>query len=225
MGRKNEQSRIGGSCSCLALIAFFSGVSVASFVAARTYKPDTTGVSGMVEIPRPGVPEATRPHRWRQCQCTGLGFPNNDTKLAYEDGTLVAPSVFRQDPMQRQGSHCRVSTAFDALKTAATSGPPATAPLVVTSVGLGTGVFATDRGRRTLPAWLFSFQGVENPAQVLAVSPRRSSRHRNASSFSLRCWRVPLRSGAQPWPGTIGRSLSGSPGHPRGPGPVRPPTR
>jgi hypothetical protein len=38
-------------------------------------------------------------------------------------------------------------------------------------VNLGTGVFWTDRGPRRLPAWLFTFRGVADPAAVLAVTP------------------------------------------------------
>jgi hypothetical protein len=103
-----------------------------------------------------------------------FGFPSDDTKLAYEDGTFTAPSSFPVGPQSAGGFPLASSrSAFDALEAAATPGPPAAAPLLVTSVTLGTGVFATDRGRRTLPAWLFAFRGVVNPAQVLAVSPRR----------------------------------------------------
>ena len=38
---------------------------------------------------------------------------------------------------------------------------------------LGAGAFATDRGVRRLPAWLFGFSGVPDPAAVLAVAPSR----------------------------------------------------
>jgi hypothetical protein len=41
--------------------------------------------------------------------------------------------------------------------------------LTTTDVTLGTAVFLTDRGSISLPAWLISFQGVRNPAAVLAV--------------------------------------------------------
>jgi hypothetical protein len=42
--------------------------------------------------------------------------------------------------------------------------------LVITAVRFGTSSFPTDRGTRALPAWLFSFEGVQNPAAVLAVT-------------------------------------------------------
>jgi hypothetical protein len=103
-----------------------------------------------------------------------FGFPSDDTKLAYDDGTFTAPSKFPSGPQSAAGFQLVSSqSAFNALKDAASPGPPAATPLIVTTVTLGAGVFETDRGRRTLPAWLFAFQGVENPAQVLAVSPRR----------------------------------------------------
>ncbi|HVQ92357.1 MAG TPA: hypothetical protein VMU51_15080 [Mycobacteriales bacterium] len=38
-------------------------------------------------------------------------------------------------------------------------------------VRLGSAGFRTDRGSRPLPAWLFSFAGVAQPAAVLAVAP------------------------------------------------------
>jgi hypothetical protein len=59
------------------------------------------------------------------------------------------------------------------LRSAAAKGPPTADRLAVTSVRLGTGLFATDRGLRQLPAWLFGFAGVRDPAAVLAVAPSR----------------------------------------------------
>jgi hypothetical protein len=103
-----------------------------------------------------------------------LGFPNDNTKLAYEDGAIVAPSKYPTAPSSAAGFTLdSPQNAFMTLKSIATTGPPATTPLVVTAVTLGLSDFQTDRGQRTLPAWLFSFQGVQNPAQVLAVSPSR----------------------------------------------------
>jgi hypothetical protein len=55
----------------------------------------------------------------------------------------------------------------------AAPGPPATVRLKITGVRLGTRAFDTDRGAQSLPAWLFSFAGVQSPAAVLAVSPAR----------------------------------------------------
>lgn len=44
--------------------------------------------------------------------------------------------------------------------------------LQVTKVALGTGTFQTDRGDLVLPAWQFWMQGVQNSANVLAISPK-----------------------------------------------------
>jgi hypothetical protein len=43
--------------------------------------------------------------------------------------------------------------------------------LTLTEARLGTASFGTDRGARTLPAWLFSFARVDGPIPVLAVAP------------------------------------------------------
>jgi hypothetical protein len=174
VGRRMTKFGLATAVSCLALIAFFSGVSAASFALRAPTSPIPPALAAWSNFP---VQASSRPLvliDGDNVNAPVLGFPNGDTKLAYEDGTLVAPSRFPTGPHAAAGFPLvSAHTAFDALKTAATPGPPATAPLVVTSVALGAGVFATDRGRRTLPAWLFSFQGVANPAQVLAVSPRR----------------------------------------------------
>ena len=62
--------------------------------------------------------------------------------------------------------------ALTILKTPSGSGPPATLTLHVTKVALGTSSFQTDRGNLAFPAWQFWMQGVQNPASVLAVSPK-----------------------------------------------------
>ena len=45
------------------------------------------------------------------------------------------------------------------------------APLPITSLRLSAALFATDRGRVSLPAWLVTFDGVPDPVRVLAVAP------------------------------------------------------
>jgi hypothetical protein len=65
------------------------------------------------------------------------------------------------------------SAAFRVLESTAAKGPPATIRLKVTTVRLGAVVFQTDRGPRQLPAWLFGFRGIQDPAAVLAVAPAR----------------------------------------------------
>ena len=123
-----------------------------------------------------------------------LGFPNDNTKLAYEDGAIVAPSKYPTAPSFAAGFTLESpQAAFKTLKSVRDIGTPATTSLVVTAVTLGRAIPVPDRGQRTLPAWLFSFQNVQNPAQVLAVSPRASSRRQKALS-QMQSQRVPRRS-------------------------------
>jgi hypothetical protein len=49
--------------------------------------------------------------------------------------------------------------------------PAGTTALVITAVRLDREVFDTDRGPQSLPAWLFLFKGVADPAEVLAIAP------------------------------------------------------
>ena len=174
MGRSMSKVGLAASVCCIALIVLCSGVSVASSSLRASADPVATALAAWSHFP---VQASFRPLLLidgDNVNAPVLGFPTDGTKLAYEDRTFAAPSGFPTGPQSAAGFPLVSSrSAFSALKDAATPGPPAAAPLVVTSVMLGTGVFATDRGRRTLPAWLFAFQGVENPAQVLAVSPRR----------------------------------------------------
>ncbi len=103
-----------------------------------------------------------------------FGFPDDETKLAFEDGTFSGPVTYPQGVVSRDGYPLTsAETALATMRAERTKGPPASAPLVVTSVDLGTGAFQTDRGVRLLPAWLFHFRGVQNPAQVLAIAPSR----------------------------------------------------
>ena len=103
-----------------------------------------------------------------------LGFPDDATKTAFEDGAIVAPQGF---PIGRRSADgfplISPQAALGVLRVEKSQGPPATTQLAVTTVTLGTGIFETDRGRWSLPAWLFRFQNILNPAQVLAISPHR----------------------------------------------------
>jgi hypothetical protein len=100
------------------------------------------------------------------------GFPDDTSKNAFSDGTITAPSTFPAGPATAGGFPITsAQTAFGLFKSTAGQGPPAAVALDVTSVRLGTAVFETDRGYQPLPAWLFSFRGVQNPAAVLAVAP------------------------------------------------------
>lgn len=103
------------------------------------------------------------------------GFRTDNGKLAFISGSFVAPATLPSGPQRDAGYP--VVTAAQALAVMRAEGrsaggtvhPPA--PLVITTIRLGASPFETDRGTRMLPAWLFSFQGVEHPAAVLAVAP------------------------------------------------------
>jgi hypothetical protein len=102
------------------------------------------------------------------------GFPTGAAKLAYLEGAFALPATLPSGPAAAAGFPLIASrAAAGVLRSAAAEGPPTAGRLTVTSVRLGTGPFATDRGVRQLPAWLFGFAGVPDPAAVLAVAPSR----------------------------------------------------
>ncbi len=104
------------------------------------------------------------------------GFRTDGAKEAFLTGLFVAPAVLPSGP-QAAGGYPVVSAA-QALAAMRAEGTPAGSgnlnqptPLVITGVRFGESSFATDRGTRTLPAWLFSFADVQYPVAVLAIAP------------------------------------------------------
>jgi hypothetical protein len=103
------------------------------------------------------------------------GFGTGDAKEAFISGAFVAPTAFASGPQEADGYP--VVTAAQAFAVMRSEGRPTIGaphpptPLVITKVRLGTSSFGTDRGTRLLPAWIFSFSGVQDPAAVLAVAP------------------------------------------------------
>jgi hypothetical protein len=103
------------------------------------------------------------------------GFSTNDAKEAFLTGVFTAPAAFPAGPQRADGYP--VVTAEEALAVLRAEGTPASGaprpptPLVITTIRFGTASFGTDRGTRLLPAWLFSFAGVQDPGSVLAVAP------------------------------------------------------
>ncbi len=103
------------------------------------------------------------------------GFPTEDAKEAFLSGALEAPGQLPAGPPESEGYP--VVSAVEALATIRSEGSPALGapepptPLVIGEVRLGTSSFGTDRGPRVLPAWLFTFSGLQDPAAVLAVAP------------------------------------------------------
>jgi hypothetical protein len=91
-------------------------------------------------------------------------------KEAFDAGAITTPSSLPSGPPSAGGYPIiSAATALERIRQAGSG----TAPTVLTTTGvqLGTGSFLTDRGAMTLPAWLVSFRGVQNPAAVLAVDP------------------------------------------------------
>jgi hypothetical protein len=102
------------------------------------------------------------------------GFRSGAAKLTYLERAVAMPAALPSGPAVAAGFPLITAReAVSVLRSTAAKGPPVTARLTVTTVRLGTGVFATDRGPRQLPAWLFGFAGVPDPAAVLAVAPPR----------------------------------------------------
>jgi hypothetical protein len=103
------------------------------------------------------------------------GFATTELKEAFFTGLFIAPSSLPTGP--REASGYPVISAADALElmraegTSAQGAPTQPPPLVISDVRFGSSSFETDRGAVTLPAWFFSFDGVQYPAAVLAVAP------------------------------------------------------
>jgi hypothetical protein len=102
------------------------------------------------------------------------GFRDSADKLAYLDRAIDVPAALPAGPAA--AARYPLISARQGLRilmSGAAQGPAATGRLKITGVRLGTRAFDTDRGAQRLPAWLFSFAGVQSPAAVLAVSPVR----------------------------------------------------
>jgi hypothetical protein len=99
------------------------------------------------------------------------GFPDEDAKQAYEEDRFVLRAALPNGPAQ-VGAFRVISAAeaYQRLRTTGRSGGRTVPPLVVHAVHLETAMFATDRGQKRLPAWLFSFKRVTKPASVLALA-------------------------------------------------------
>jgi hypothetical protein len=101
-----------------------------------------------------------------------LGFADDNSKIAFENGKITPPNGRPVTPNSLMGFKIIGAPAAFRILTTPTGNILGTSPpLETTGVQLGSGLFLTDRGWQVLPAWLFSFSGVQNPAKVLAVGP------------------------------------------------------
>lgn len=102
------------------------------------------------------------------------GFTTGALKGAYLQGQIAPPTSMPSGPSTSEGFPLiSAADAFHRLSTPTghIDPPVSLPPLVTTAVHLGSATFQTDRGPRELPAWMFSFANVANPASVLAVAP------------------------------------------------------
>jgi hypothetical protein len=103
------------------------------------------------------------------------GFTTGEAKIAYIDGDFKLDTTLPTRPDRADGYRLLTARGGFRLLRSSTGDIPAPAPdgpaLKVTIVRLGSGTFETDRGKAKLPAWLFYFAGVKDPAVVLAIAP------------------------------------------------------
>lgn len=103
------------------------------------------------------------------------GFVTTDAKEAFLSGAFVASIVLPTGPPSADGlpviSADQALEAMRAEGTPASNAPSPPTPLTITGARFGSAPFRTDRGTMVLPAWLFTFRGVADPAAVLAVAP------------------------------------------------------
>ncbi len=100
------------------------------------------------------------------------GFPDDDTKAAYDSGQFELATTPPTSPDSDNGQPLIVGQQIlDRLGTETTPGPRGPAPLTIRSIRLGRSTFTTDRGPQSFPAWLITFDGIPDPAAVLAVAP------------------------------------------------------
>jgi hypothetical protein len=131
-------------------------------------------------------------------------FPDGDAKLAFMSGAFDLPGALPSGPVTADGYPVTSATAalgmlrsqsHQAVTNSAAS--PAAKRLAITAARLSRATFITDRGEQSLPAWLFSVAGIDDPVGVLAVSPTAQ-------------WSPPGRSSQTDGTGSVGGATVGS---------------
>jgi hypothetical protein len=98
------------------------------------------------------------------------GFRSGEDKIAYGSGNFEVAAPLPTDTATASGQHViAADAALNLLRTPGANNTSGTTRLKITRADLGSGVFSTDRGPRSLPAWMFTFAGVAQPARVLAI--------------------------------------------------------
>jgi len=97
-------------------------------------------------------------------------YGDENAKLALLGGAFDPPVHLPAGPAIADGFPIiSADKAFDLLHPH--PGTIAGIRLTMTDARLGNATFGSDRGERTLPAWIFSFTHVDGPIPVLAVGP------------------------------------------------------
>ena len=100
---------------------------------------------------------------------------DNQTKDAFDSGAFEQPTSFPDAPTQVDGRPIiGAADALADLRAQATpvAGPhPTPVPLKIATMRLDRAGFGTDRGVVSLPAWIFTFDGVQGAVPVLALAP------------------------------------------------------
>jgi hypothetical protein len=167
--RPNRSRWLAPVLAAAAVIAVFASIAIHDFSHRGTGFGGSLGLWADFPVnasPRPLVltgPDILDPRD---------GFPTGDAKLAYTDGEFDLKTTLPTGPSTVDGQP--VVTAAQALAELRSLGGgkhPERNPLQITEVTFGNGTFSTDRGTRSLPAWIFHFTNVVNPALVLAIPP------------------------------------------------------
>jgi hypothetical protein len=102
------------------------------------------------------------------------GFPNADTRVAYETGRFRLIASLPSYPPTRDGySLISAGTAVQQMLAMKLCCATTTITVDITDVRLVDHPFVTDRGEKMLPAWQLRLRGVKDDAFVLAVSPNQ----------------------------------------------------
>ena len=99
-------------------------------------------------------------------------YGSEKAKMAFASGMFDRPTRLPTGPDTAGGYPITsADKAFDLLKSQAKDPAAGGLRLTTSDVRLGTSTFLTDRGPKTMPAWLFSMAEVEGAAAVLAIAP------------------------------------------------------
>jgi hypothetical protein len=94
------------------------------------------------------------------------GFPNKADQSAFSSGAVAGPASYPTAPATEDGyTLISPQDAVNLMQSADATGTR----LRITKITLGTGTFQTDRGSKTMPAWIVWFAGIRRPAVVDAT--------------------------------------------------------